>query len=223
MKDRDIQGMLMKSATIVLADDHPIATAGVRYALSRFPNYRILGEARSSDELIDLISTLRPDVVITDYNMPGSARLSDGLRMIAYLRRTFPDVGVVVLTVMSSASVTASLYRLGVAAVLVKTGSLEDLSGSIDRTLQAVQRSSPDGGIQVSRQQASVDILSKLTRKELEVLRELFSGLSVSQIAKKQQRSIKTISAQKVSAMRKLGTSNDHELIMFLAAHHLFT
>ncbi len=213
----------MKSATIVLADDHPIATAGVRYALARFPNYRIMGEARSSDELIDLICTLRPDVVITDYNMPGSERVADGLRMIAYLRRTFPEVGIVVLTVISSAAVAASLYKLGVAAVLVKTGSLEDLSSSIDRTLQAVQRSAPHAGRQVHDEAASVDVLGKLTRKELEVLRELFSGLSVSQIAKKQQRSKKTISAQKVSAMRKLGTSNDHELIMFLAAHNLFT
>ncbi len=213
----------MKRATIVLADDHPIATAGVRYALSRFPNYQILGEARSSDELVDLISEVRPDVVITDYNMPGSGRLADGLRMIAYLRRTFPEIGIVVLTVISSASIAASLYKLGVSAVLVKTGSLDDLSGSIDRTLQAVQRSAPQPGVQVQDQDASVDVLSNLTRKELEVLRDLFSGLSVSQIAKKQQRSVKTISAQKVSAMRKLGTSNDHELIMFLAAHNLFT
>ncbi|MFY0480744.1 response regulator [Achromobacter marplatensis] len=213
----------MNSTSIILADDHPIATAGVRHALARYPNYKILGEARSSDQLVDLMSSLRPDVIITDYNMPGSVRFGDGLRMIAYLRRTFPDISIVVLTMISSATVAASLYKLGVAAVLVKTGSLDDLSSSIDRVLNGVAMPRTRSVNPIREEDGAPDVLAKLTRKELEVLRELFSGLGVTEIAKKQQRSVKTVSAQKMSAMRKLEVTNDHELIMFCAANGLFT
>jgi two-component system capsular synthesis response regulator RcsB len=67
------------------------------------------------------------------------------------------------------------------------------------------------------------DRIAQLTPKEMEVLRYLFSGMSVSEIALHVSRSVTTVSSHKMAAMRKLGAENDHELIMFCVHNGLFT
>lgn len=209
----------MRSISVLLADDHPIAIAGVRHSLSDHERYTIVGEATSSDELVQMIVSLKPKVVITDYNMPGTSSYGDGLRLISFIRRNFPHIILIVLTMVTSPSVASSLLRLGVRSVLVKTGGLEALGRSIDQAIMENISSIGDNDEKYVKR----DILERLTRKEIEVLRELFNGYSVGHIARAQQRSVKTISAQKMSAMRKLGVETDHELIILLSAHGAFT
>ncbi|NMK47211.1 response regulator transcription factor [Achromobacter sp. Bel] len=207
---------------IVLADDHPIVTVGMKHILSQFPDYEIVAEARSSDELIDHIIKLRPHVVITDYNMPGPTRYGDGAKLIGYIRNNYPEVRLLVLTMISSPLIASSLYRLGVVGVLLKSDNLVGLGASIASILR--------GGASAAKLRPRAGTIegvdekvSQLTGKEMEILRYLFSGMSVSEIAAHLKRSVTTVSAHKMAAMRKLGAENDHELIMFCVHHGLFT
>lgn len=207
---------------IVLADDHPLVTAGIRHMLSQRPDFDVVAEARTPDALIEAIIALRPQVVITDYNMPGPTRFGDGIKLVSHIRNNYPDIRIVVLTMISSPVIASSLYGLGVSAVLLKSHDLSELTNSI--TSMILEKRRPPGRRKAGQIDEGVDDrIAQLTPKEMEVLRYLFSGMSVSEIALHVNRSVTTVSSHKMAAMRKLGAENDHELIMFCVHNGLFT
>ncbi len=209
--------------TIVIADDHPIILAGIRDVIDRDPRFTVVGEADGPETLIALVQAHTPDIVITDYNMPGDATFGDGARLIAYLRRTFPAVSVLVLTMVSNPSIIAAMYRAGARGVVRKTGDLDELGMALNAVLAKRVYRSPA----LPREQAlpggvPAPAVALLSPREFEVIRLFATGQSVGDIAKRLNRSTKTVSTQKVNAMRKLGARTDHDLITFCLESDLF-
>lgn len=215
----------MRRLKLLIADDHPVVLFGLKQILSSRTEYELVGQAHQAGELLRLIAQHSPDVLITDYDMPGDAVHGDGLRLISYLRRQFPDLKIIILTVVQSQVIIAKLWSLGVLAVLSK---MDDMS-EILAALRAVQDNRRYSGpaFEASRPArakgpSAADRIHTLTMKELEILRHLMSGSTVTVVAATLQRSVKTVSAQKMSAMRKLDVSSDHELVMFCLQHKIF-
>jgi two-component system capsular synthesis response regulator RcsB len=157
--------------------------------------------------------------------MPGDARYGDGMRFISYLRRHFPGVGIIVLTMVSNPMVISSLYDVGVLGVVMKQDNLDALLVALALVRQGLRyyppgfRQDMSVGGEVRNLQERVDSLST---REFEVLRLFVQGVSITEIAGRLHRSVTTISAQKTSAMRKLGAQNNQELISFCLEHGLF-
>ncbi|WP_281661890.1 response regulator [Microvirgula aerodenitrificans] len=200
---------------IVLADDHPIVMIGIRNALQSVKELRISGEADSASGLIRLLESETPDILITDFYMPGS-RQGDGIGLVTYVQRHFPAVRLIVLTMLTNAAVLRTIVDVGVQGLLLKsTAALE-----IIPALHAVM----NGGTYIDREAADIlcrageqpdkdgNPLPPLTTRELEVVRLFVTGNSVSDIARLLNRSVKTVSTQKRQGSRKLGVSNDREL-----------
>lgn len=213
----------MVQMNVLLADDHPIVLMGVREIIERDPRFKVVGEALNSSELISKVALLRPDVIITDYNMPGDEQYGDGTRLVEYLRRHFPEPRVLILKALSNPQVLAWLYDLGISAVISKSAGLEQILVALDafyreghyqqHTLAEVPSADAHGFEQR---------LSLLTVKEFEVLRLFASGRSVSDIALSLNRSIKTISTLKISGMRKLDVDSDQALLILCIKANLF-
>jgi len=92
----------MEKLKVVIADDHPIVLLGVRELMERDDRFEIVGETLSSQGLIQKLESCQVDVVITDYNMPGDSPYGDGLKLVEYLKRNFPHVQVLILTMISN-------------------------------------------------------------------------------------------------------------------------
>ena len=213
----------MPQMKVLLADDHPIVLMGVREIIERDPRFKVVGEAMSSSELIDKISLLKPDVIITDYNMPGDDQYGDGTRLVEYLRRHFPEPKVLILTVITNAQVLTWLYELGISGVISKSAGLEQTLVALDAFYR--QGHYPQDKLQGGVSDDADDLsqrLSQLTVKEFEVLRLFSTGVSVGDVAQSLNRSIKTISTLKVSAMRKLNVDNDQALLILCVKANLF-
>ena len=213
----------MPQMKVLLADDHPIVLMGVREIIERDPRFRVVGEAMSSSELIDKISLLSPDVIITDYNMPGDDQYGDGTRLVEYLRRHFPEPRVLILTVITNAQVLTWLYELGISGVISKSAGLEQILVALDAFYREghYQQDRLEGVLSDDADDLS-QRLSQLTVKEFEVLRLFSTGVSVSDVAQSLNRSIKTISTLKISAMRKLNVDNDQALLILCVKANLF-
>ncbi|MBP3861143.1 MULTISPECIES: response regulator [Pseudomonas] len=213
----------MPQMKVLLADDHPIVLMGVREIIERDPRFKVVGEAMSSSELIDKISLLKPDVIITDYNMPGDDQYGDGTRLVEYLRRHFPEPKVLILTVITNAQVLTWLYELGISGVISKSAGLEQILVALDAFYRQghYQQDQPQGALSEDADDLS-QRLSQLTVKEFEVLRLFSTGVSVSDVAHSLNRSIKTISTLKISAMRKLNVDNDQALLILCVKANLF-
>lgn len=214
----------MEILNVVIADDHPIVLVGVRELVERNERFRVVGEAVCSDALISLLESTRVDLVITDFNMPGDSPYGDGLKLVEYLTRHFPDVRVLVLTMISNPLILTRLQELGVLAVIQK----HQLHDEIQAALKAIARGNPirnSGPAPTSVIESSADLNERFTRlspKEHEILRLFVSGQSVNEIARNLNRSAKTISTQKVAAMRKLEVSSDRDLLAYCIERNLF-
>ena len=207
----------MTELNVVIADDHPIVLLGVREIVQRDGRYTVVGEAVSSSELIEQLRTHRPQLLITDFNMPGDATYGDGLKLIEYVLRNFPQTQVLVLTMISNSLILSRLQELGVAGVIQKN----HLHQEIEKALTALSRRRPYQSPSVEARSVMGssgqvgDRFESLSPRELEVLRLFVTGMTVSDIARQLCRSNKTVSAQKVSAMRKLEVDSDQSLLTY--------
>jgi two-component system, NarL family, captular synthesis response regulator RcsB len=220
----DLSPSRERTIRIAIADDHPLLLAGLAHELGQQPNVCVTGVARNSTILVDLLENQSVDVVISDYAMPGGSH-GDGITLFGLLRRRFPNVRLIALTMMSNADVIRSLLARDVNCILSKADSLEYLTAALYAALAGKRYLSPSieaivhrhgiqGGATSSRKR-------RLSTRELEVVRLFVSGLTISEIAELLHRSKQTVSTQKMSAMRKLGIGRDADLIKYGIEEHL--
>lgn len=212
----------MNRMSVVIADDHPIVVMGVQEIIERDGRFKVVGTAHGPSELVRLYQAHAPQVVITDYTMPGDDTYGDGLKLIDYLRRQFPDTRILILTMQSNPLILSSLYDLGVSGVISKSGDLNEIMVAL-RALSRGRVYRGPGTSPAGSDTADVQArVARLSVKEYELLRHFVSGMSGREIALLLNRSTKTVSAQKISAMRKLAVDNDQALLTFCANASLF-
>ncbi|MFN1149923.1 response regulator [Serratia liquefaciens] len=194
--------------TVVIADDHPVFLIGLRTVVTTAfgDNFTIVGEAQTVDQLLALLAKKLPDVLLTDFNMPGEQQ-SDGLRLISTLRRKYPQLPIVVITVMTNPGLVNSILATGVLAVINK----QSLTTELTACLKALQQGRRPPGNAVS-----LPSTVAMSPRELEVVRLLAQGHGVNDIAAMLSRTKQTISAQKKSAMLKIGVNSDVDLFAYL-------
>ncbi|MDR6935040.1 MULTISPECIES: response regulator [unclassified Luteibacter] len=206
------------SSSVIIADDHPVVVAGVETIL-RAHRYDVVARAHDTDTLFETLRDNPCDVVVTDYSMPEGSQ-PDGMPMIRRIRTVRPDAGIVVLTMLSNPAILRSLLDMGVAAIFDKRTNLRDIPVAVHAA--EVGRSYLSPAIRRLFHEADCasghdELATRLSPREIEVLRAYAQGHGQAAIAEMMGRSFKTISRQKRSAMAKLGLVNDAQLYQFLA------
>ncbi len=212
-----------RRARVVVADDHPAILLGVRHALDAFEDLLLVGQASESTGLVETLQRVPVDVVVTDLSMPGG-RYGDGLALIGYLRRHFPTLRIVVLTMLGNGALLRRLFEAGTAGVVGKCDELAHIGLAVRHAMQGGRYVSPSLDAALERSGARNGRPTRrlsLSPREIEVVRLFAAGLSLSEIAARHHRSIKTVSSHKISALRKLGLACDAELIEYARANGL--
>jgi two-component system, NarL family, captular synthesis response regulator RcsB len=204
---------------IVLADDHPLFVLGVKGVIAQHRIGTVIQVASDSDALIHVLGATPCDLLVTEYAMPG-LRQGDGIRLLGYLRRTFPGLRVIVLTTVNNIGVRGSIWQIGVAGLMSKS----DLTGTLPIAIQAVA-----GGRRYLSPMMRASLIAKDTRadgsaarlspREAEVLRLFAAGLSAVDVADRLQRSRKTVSRHKRSGMARLGITTDCALFQYMSEY----
>ncbi|AVI66125.1 DNA-binding response regulator [Shewanella sp. WE21] len=208
---------------IILADDHPIILTGVRSLMAEMqPSCDIVAEANNVSELWRTLEQHECDLLITDFSMPNDDNV-DGMAMIKQLRRKYPNLPIIVLTQVHNLGVLQALLQIGIQGLLLKKSVIAELEKTVKKVLlgsvyigETVRELLNEQGIN----QYITPV--ELSLKELEVVRLLANGMSVTQVASYLHRSVKTISTQKTNAMQKLGLKSDSELFHYAQQQGLF-
>jgi two-component system capsular synthesis response regulator RcsB len=213
-----------RTLRVILADDHPIFLIGLQVVLEQDSTVKVVAVASSPTELDEQLKSHPCDLLITDFIMPAEQH-NDGLRLLQRVRRRYPQLPIVVVTMLNNAGLFRSILALEVNALLSKASLASELPAAI-RNIRLNKPYVADSVRQalLAAGDFGTDTLishEQLTPKEWEVLRLLAAGRSVGELATHLNRSKQTVSAQKVSAMRKLGLANDAALFIYLQEHGL--
>ena len=212
---------------VIVADDHPVVLVGVRTVLERQGDIRVVGEAGNGRELIELLKRQPCDVIITDFSMPDEApdgrtviaqRHSDGLPLMTLLGTRYADIPVIVLTMLNNVAVLRAIREKGMKGLAYKKSFATDLPNAVRAVKRGDTYVSPSLRERFHQREHSPETIAKeLSPCEMEVLRLYgLAQLTVTQIAERLHRSIKTVSAQKRSGMKKLGILHDSAIGEYL-------
>lgn len=198
---------------IVIADDHPVVLLGARMAISDMPNSEnfVIHEASTPQALIDLLERTHCDLLITDYCMPNG-KVPDGMALISYIRRHFQHIKIIVATMITSPIILKHLLKLNISGLFDKHRPLQELKNAVNCAFKdQCYVSSSFSKLLTSTKRGDITDQALSTR-EVEVVRLFGQDLAGREIAKRLNRSEKTISRQKRTAMQKLGISHNTEL-----------
>ena len=186
---------------VIIADDHPIVRVGQRVVIEANGKCKVVGEADGPDQLLGVLSTTACDVLVTDFAMPGGQQ-ADGYSLLSLLRRQYPNVPVILVTMFANVATLRAAFAHGAKAVVAKSASAKELPLAIKAVCAGQTFASECLRVQlVEAGTGNQSHEPQLSGKESEVVRMLASGMTVSQIAAKVHRSISTISKQKSTAL----------------------
>lgn len=193
----------------LICDDHPLVSIALKAVLQNDPEFNIIGEPKSGPELVAALRRATCDLVILDYSMPGDL---DGIALIQYLCRMYPQTRIMVFSGTASAAIAARCMEAGAHGFMHKTKADAAILSAIKRVARGHVYIDPSLQQDVNQASAFEKAFLSLSPREMAVVRLLLSGCSVTEIANKLNRSIKTVSTQKQTAYRKLTLHSDAEL-----------
>ncbi|AOJ91212.1 LuxR family transcriptional regulator [Burkholderia sp. MSMB0856] len=211
---------------IALLDSHELVRYALRTRIEQEPAWTVAAVFRQAAQLLDALADGACfDLVLMNHVLDTN----DGLDLVCTLRANFPTTRILVCSEYERADTIARLFELGVNGFIGRTQSLDDHAEAVRK----VAAGNTYFSARIMRPKPTTDtfahpppgpdgapaLISRpdLTARERTVLEYYLRGLSITQIADRVGRSYKTISSQKQSAYRKLGVSNDAELIAMLS------
>ena len=206
----------MSKIRVLLAEDHTIVRKGLRSLLDDEAGIEIVGEAEDGQQAIELVQRLLPDVVLMDITMP----VLNGLEATRQIKKLFPQVKVVVLTVHSTEEYIFQILRAGASGYVVKQAAVSELVQAIQTVRRGDSFLSPSISRQVveeygRRAEAMEDKYDKLTDREREVLQLIAEGRTNREIAQLLHVTVKTVEAHRAHLMDKLSLHSTADLTRY--------
>lgn len=205
---------------VLIADDHEIVRRGLKDLLAdAFGKIRI-GEARTSQEALDLAQRQEWDIVLLDINMPGRS----GLEVLEDLRRLRPTLPVLVLSASPEQDYAVRVLKLGASGYLTKQSASDELLAAIRKSLAGGKYVTATLAENLAAQlsgDAPDAPHEALSNRELQVLRLIASGKTVKEIAADLSLSEKTIGTYRTRISEKLRLATNVELTRYALQHKL--
>jgi two-component system, NarL family, response regulator NreC len=192
---------------IVLADDHALFRQGLRKIIEGVADLEVAGEAGDGLELLSLLETTNPDLVILDISMP---RLR-GIEAMREVKKSFPEVKVLVLTMHREYLHQA--LSAGAEGYLLKEDADRELFSAIDKVRQGRIYISPR--LRGELADDEIPVPEPLSARETEVLNLIAGGKSNREIAEILFISIRTVEAHRATILSKLNLKNTADLVRF--------
>jgi Response regulator containing a CheY-like receiver domain and an HTH DNA-binding domain len=205
-----------KAITVLTADDEPIVRAGIRALLALAKDIEVVGEAKDGFEVKELVSKMRPQVLLLDLKMPGP-RPSE---IEKWVRENYPETVTLILTSHDRDSYLSTMMDAGVAAFLSKQASAERLIGAIRRAAEGAVYFTDEQINRVLQWKEKVQEKWKtLTNREREIIQRLLIGEDNKVIAKHMKITIKTVEFHVSNILKKLNMKSRDEVIIWVLKH----
>lgn len=195
---------------IVLADDHDLVRSGIKALLSMVAGAEVIAEARSGQELINVVEALTPDLVMTDISMPGM----DGITAIAHLKQSRPGVRLLVLSMYDTVDFVKRAVASGANGYLMKDAPPFELEQAVKSVMATGSYFSP-AIAQRLLQPSEPTIQEELTERQIEILTLIAQGRASKEIAYDLGLSPKTVDVHRARIMERLQINDIASLTLY--------
>jgi len=184
---------------VVLADDHDLVRSGIKALLATVDGVQVIAEARNGQELLALLDSVKPDLVMTDISMPGM----DGITAIAEIHARHPGVKVIVLSMYDTVDFVKRAVANGACGYLMKDAPPFELEQAL-RSVMATGSYFSAAVAQRLLQPSEPTVDDELTQRQVEILTLIAQGKSAKEIAFELGLSPKTVDVHRARIMERL-------------------
>lgn len=202
------------SIRILIADDHPIVRSGVKTELISQRDFEVVGEASQGDECIEMALRLRPDVLLLDIRMPGTASRD----IIKQIRSQKLPIRIIILSAYNDEGTVSSIMRLGVDGYLLKDEDpsvLPEATRSVMRGKKMLSSSITSLLLDQVQGKGDPSEEPELTRPEIEVVRLLALGRTSKEIAAQLEVKQRTVEFRIRRIYKKLGVNSRTPVVLW--------
>ena len=195
---------------VVLADDHDLVRSGIKALLSMIDGVQVVAEARDGLELIRLVESLNPDIVMTDISMPRM----DGITAISQIHSLHPQVRLLVLSMYDTVDFVKRAVASGACGYLMKDAPPFELEQAVRSVMATGSYFSP-AIAQRLLQPSEPTIDDELTQRQIEILKLIAQGRASKEIAFQLGLSPKTVDVHRARIMERLRLNDIASLTLY--------
>lgn len=207
----------MTPIRVLVVDDQQMIREGIALILKSQPDIEVVGEASDGREALERVEETRPDVVLMDISMPHL----NGIDATVLVKRRFPQVKVLVLTVHDAEGYILQLLRAGASGYIVKKAAGDELVEAIRSVCRGDYYLHPTVTRQVIQeymrhmQEGTRYPEDVLTERERQIVQLAAEGYKNREIAEQLGISLKTVETHRANIMQKLNISDRVELVRY--------
>ena len=194
--------------SVLLVDDHALVRKGFRRMIEDDPGIRVVGEAGSGLEAVQLCQQLKPQVIVMDMAMPEM----DGVQATREILKRMPKTAILMLSMYAQESYVRNAFDAGALGYILKNANDIDLASAI-RDVAGGKRVLDPGLITAEREPE--DTFDRLTQREKQILQMIAEGNSNKEIAALLNLSVNTVAVHRANLMDALGMHRTAELVVY--------
>ena len=207
---------LTKKPDLIIVDDHLIFRQGLKSLITSENFATVIGEASNGATFLELLSSLKPDLVLMDIDMPHM----NGMEATQRALELIPDLKVIAFTMFSDEEYYYKMIDLGVKGFILKSSGISELERAIQDVMMGECYFSNELLRKIINNLGRKNINKPienggLTDRELEVLQQICLGLTNDEMAQKLFISPKTVKSHRSNLLEKTGCKNTPGLILF--------
>ncbi len=209
---------------IIIADDHELVRYGLKTMLNNKNNMKVIGEAATGEELIELVQLHRPELVLTDIQMPGIG----GIAATKVIMHQHPGTSIIALSMFDDSEYVIAMLEAGAMGYLLKGSNKEEVLEAIETVYGNHKYYLGSVGTKLANLIAAGNYLngnvkeSALTEREKEILILICKEYSSKQIAAKLHISFRTVGGHREAILRKTGSQNTVGIILYALRNKLY-
>lgn len=198
---------------VLIADDHAIVRRGLKQIVEETSDIVVGGEAGNAGEVLSKITANDWDVLVLDITMPGRS----GLDILRDIKQACPKIAVLILSIHDEEHFTKRALKMGAAGYLAKDSAPDELVKAIRKVYAGGKYVSPAQAEKLVYRLGSTDTAmhERLSDREHEILCQMASGKTVTQIAEVIKLSVKTVSTYRMRLLQKMKMTTNAELIRY--------
>ena len=210
--------MIDRTITIFLADDHTIVRQGLASLLEGEPRFKVIGQAENGRQAVSMVKELKPEIVIMDISMP----LLNGIEATRLIKKSCPQIKVIILSMHTHDRYVDELISLGVSGYLLKDSTGSDIIQAITAAVKGDTYLSPsisrriiEDYLYLKKSSSQEDLYSQLSNREREVFQMIAEGHTTKEISDTLCISPSTVKTHRGNIMGKLQFVNISQLVQF--------